>query len=88
MNDFNLQKLSQKGSDVTLDDLKLSGLNLLPTNDGEGDLELSKLSLTGLSVGKDNSIEKIALGEIKAALRSGEQGELAFAPALIKKLGQ
>jgi len=88
LNDFNLQKLSQKGSDVTLDDLKLSGLNLLPTNDGEGDLELSKLSLTGLSVGKDNSIEKIALGEIKAALRSGEQGELAFAPALIKKLGQ
>jgi hypothetical protein len=88
LNDFNLQKLSQNGSDVALVDLKLSGLNLLPTNDGEGDLELSKLSLTGLSVGKDNSIEKIALGEIKAALRSGEQGELAFAPALIKKLGQ
>ncbi len=93
LNDFNLQKLSQKGSEVALDDLKLSGLNLLPANDsggddGEGDLSLSKLSLTGLSAGKTNSIEKVVLGEIKVALRSGEQGELAFAPSLSKKLEQ
>lgn len=93
LNDFNLQKLSQKGSEVALDDLKLSGLNLLPANDsgsdvGKGDLSLSKLSLTGLSAGKTNSIEKVALGEIKVALRSGEQGELVFAPSLTKKLEQ
>lgn len=93
LNDFNLQKLSQKGSEVALDDLQLSGLNLLPANDsgsdiGKGDLSLSKLSLTGLSAGKTNSIEKIALGEIKVALRSGEQGELVFAPSLSKKLEQ
>lgn len=91
LNNFNLNKLSQRGSDIALDDLKLSGFNLLPANGdggdtGEGDLELSKLSLVGLSVGKANRIEKIALGEIKVALRSGEQGELAFVPSLIKKL--
>ena len=93
LNSFNLQKLSQAGSEVSLDDLKLSGLNLLPANEsgsdvGGGDLSLSKLSLTGLSVGKTNRIEKVALGEIKVALRSGEQGELAFAPSLSKKLEQ
>jgi hypothetical protein len=77
-------------TDWKMGELSVGVLKVLPTSEkGEmiaGDLQLNTLSLTGLEIGDAGKIDTLSLASAEVDLQSGDNGVLAFAPALMEQL--